>query len=345
MYDESRAIYVAADDHWNVAVIDLFWASVCAERDLDRSRQLYQSSLDFFTTCGDRILAGECLRGLAQLHDRAGNPVEAARLWRERLAIAQERNDQWSELVMWAVLGRQATRLGHYEEAKYCHHQSLSIVQNLGHLRMTADQLDDLARAELLNGELAAAEQHLKQSVEILEKVDDPAGLVEAYVVLGDVALARGDVMLAGRQYQVALDSANVLPPEDYTQPASRVEVLTGLGKVALAERHAEVAREYLREAVSLIPQVPPEWRFNAMNTLIVVAQLVARDQPRHIMELLAFVIAQPLTYQHVRTAAQRLLRGLATEVPADEVRLIQQHGERLMLDEAITLARTMLAA
>ena len=100
IYQESRAMRGAAGAHWHVAEVDVIWANVHGWHNPVQAQQLYQDSLDFYTACGDRISASDCLGGLARLNDRAGNASEAARLWRERLTIAQERNDQWTELGM-----------------------------------------------------------------------------------------------------------------------------------------------------------------------------------------------------------------------------------------------------
>jgi tetratricopeptide (TPR) repeat protein len=343
MYLESRAIYQAADAHWHVANLDAAWAFACAASDQDRARQLYQSSLDFFAACGDRISAGECLGGLAQLQVQAGNTDEALRLWRERLAITQETHNQWAELMMWAVLGRQATRLGHYAEAKSDHRQSLSIVQPLGHLRMTADQFIDLARAEVLSGELAQAEQHLMQSLKILARVDDPTGPVEAYSLLGDIALTRGDPLQAQRHYQSALDSAAALPPEDYAQPTCRAVALTNFGKVSLVLGQSAQAHDFLHEAVQLISQIPPHWQTDALDTLMVVAQLMLQKQPLTAIALFTFVGAQPLAFQHMREEARQVLNELADRLQSAEVAVAQQHGQTLTLEEAIALAQACL--
>lgn len=336
-YAESRAIFADSDADWNVATVDLIWANVHRSHDPDQARQLYQSSLEYFTACGDRISVSDCLGGLAWLRDRAGDAVEASRLWRERLAIAQERNDPWTELMMWAVLGRQATRLGNYEEAKYDHRQSLARVQYLGHLRMTADQLNDLALAELLCGEFEQAEQHLNQSLQLLARVGDPTGLVETYNILGDLAAAQGDLPRACQCYQAALDNANALSSDDYAQPTCRAQALTNLGQVSIELGHDEAAREYLREAIQLIRQIPPQWQSDGLDTLMAIARLKAREQPLQAIELFAFVIAHPLTYQHTRVTARQLLDGVLAKVAPNQGRVAQQRGETSTLAEIVS--------
>jgi predicted ATPase/DNA-binding SARP family transcriptional activator/tetratricopeptide (TPR) repeat protein len=343
LYHEGRAIRVEAGAQWEVAEIDLIWANVCGWHDPAQAQQLYQASLDHFTTCGDRISAGDCLGGLARLHDQAGNTVEAARLWRERLAIAQERSDQWTELMMWAVLGRQATRLGHYDEAKYDHHQSLSIVQNLGHLRMTADQLNDLALAEVLSGDLDQAAQHLKQSLQLLARVEDPTGFVETYGILSDLAAARGEWAQAAQHAQAALDQAEALPPDDYTRPTCRAVALTRLGEAAIALGDYAAAREYLRAAVELIPQIPPQWQSDAMRTLTAVARFVLSEQPLTAIELLAFVNAQSVTPYQLRVETQRLLNDLTDRLPSDEVTAARQRGAAATLADSLSVSTPWL--
>jgi len=343
LYHQGRAIRVAAAEPWLIAEIDLIWANVLGPQAAAQAGPLYQRSLEFFTTCGDRISASDCLGGLARLHDWAGDAVEAARLWRERLAIAQARHDAFTELMMWAVLGRQATRLGDYDEARFDHHQSLAIVRHLGHLRMTADQLNDLARAEVLNGEFDQAEQHAAQSLQLLAKVGDPTGLVEAYVILGDGALARRQLAQAHQHYQAALDSANALPPDDYALPSCRALALTGLGKVSGALGYGEAARGYLREAIGFIPQLPLQWQSDGMDTLSAVAQLIMGDRPLCAVELLAFVSARSQTYQHVRVQARSLLNELADRLPPADRAAAQQHGQDRSLDAITALAQAEL--
>jgi predicted ATPase len=338
IYGESRAILAAAGEQWRVAEVDLIWANVHSAADPDQARQLYQRSLDFFTACGDRISAGDCLGGLARLHDRSGNSDEAARLWRERLAIAQETGNQWTELMMWAVLGRQATRLGNYEEAKFDHRNSLAIVQYLGHPRMTADQLNDLALAELLSGELEPARQHLMASLQLLSRLDDPTGLVEAYNILGDLAAAQGDLQQAHQCYQTMLNHANALSPDDYTQPTCRAQALTSLGQVSMALDDDKAAREYLSEAVQLIPQIPPQWLYSGLDTLAALAHLDARaGQPLRAIELLTFVAAHPLTYHHARIAAQQRLDDLLGQVTLEKAHAAQQRGASSTFNEMVS--------
>ena len=105
----------------------------------------------------------------------------------------------------------------------------------------------------------------------------------------------------------------------------------------AITSPPSETAREYLREAVQLIPQIPPQWQSDRLDTLTAVARLKACEQPLRAIELFAFVIAHPLTYYHVRVAAQQLLDDLLTKVSPDDARTAQQRGETTTLEEIVS--------
>lgn len=244
---------------------------------------------------------------------------------------------------MWAVLGRQATRLGHYDEAKSDHRQSLAIVQNLGHLRMAADQLNDLALAEVLSGEFDQAEQHLKQSLQLLTRIEDPTGFVETYGIRSDLAAARGDWVSAQQHAQAALDQANALPPEDYTRATCRAAALTRLGEAATALEQLTAARAHLHEAVQLIPQIPPQWQSDAMRILIAVARLVSSEQPLTTIELLAFVNTQAVAPHHLRGEVQRLLKELADRLSPEDVAAAQQRGAAATLADSLSVSTSWL--
>ncbi len=113
---------------------------------------------------------------------------------------------------------------------------------------------------------------------------------------------------------------------------------LTRLGEAAIALGDHTAAREYLREAVELIPQIPPQWQSDAMRTLTAVARFVLSEQPAKAVELLAFVNAQSVTPHQLRVELQRLLNELADRLPSDEVAAAQQRGRALSLEEAITV-------
>jgi len=172
---------------------------------------LYQRALKLFQEANNDIGVMQTCNLLGVV-ERKSNRLAEARTWYERSRELGRR------LGDTACLGQAAQNIGivcqlegeaarqrgdektarqRFEEAKRSLQESLIAKQELGNDPALALALGQLAQVHLLLGELAEAQRHAQQCLEIDERLDITRGLPSDYHTLADIARARGDAAQA----------------------------------------------------------------------------------------------------------------------------------------------------
>ena len=185
--------------------------NLAAERNqLEHASRLYQQALERFREAGNLGAVMRTYNLIGVVEQKAGRLAEA-RAWyeksRERAVelknqgglgqAAQNIGIGWQEEGEAArERGDEPAALRCFEEARRSVEESLRVWQALGGKPSEADSWSQLARIHLRLGDLAAAERHAHEALEIRESL----GLKEArrdYNTLSEIAQARGDLAAA----------------------------------------------------------------------------------------------------------------------------------------------------
>ena len=178
---------------------------------LDRAASLYQRALKLFQEANNDIGVMQTCNLLGVVEQNS-NRLAEARTWYERSReIAQRLGDTTCQGqaaqnigIVCQQEGEAARQRGdektarqRFEEAKRSLQESLRFKQVRGNEPAAALALVQLAQVHLLLGELAEAERHAHQGLEIDERLDITRELPSDYSTLARIARARGDTAQA----------------------------------------------------------------------------------------------------------------------------------------------------
>ena len=120
------------------------------------------------------------------------------------------------------------------------------------------------------------------------------------------------------------------------------------LGAAACGQGDFQASRNYLLEALKLSRAT--EYHTHTMNIFFFFALLLEKEShsaagpersrpPKRLkaLELLAFVIDRPVTWQPIRDRAARLKAGIEAELAMDDATTTKTQGQRRTLDEIMT--------
>jgi tetratricopeptide (TPR) repeat protein len=158
---------------------------------LDRATRLYQQALQRFQEAGDRGGMMQTYNLLGVVERKAGRLAEARAWYEKSRELASDLKDQpclgqaaqnigiVCQLEGQAARGRgdEAAARRHFEEARRSVEESLLVWQTQKNKPDEAPSLSQLARIHLLLGDLAAAERHAHEALQIRESL----GLKEAW--------------------------------------------------------------------------------------------------------------------------------------------------------------------
>jgi tetratricopeptide (TPR) repeat protein len=133
------------------------------------------------------------------------------------------------------------------DEAEEAFEQALRLFQEAGVTVYAARVLNWLGLVRWRKGDLAGAEQVLREAVRMLKPIEDRGTLVESQRTLAQVLLEQGKVDEAERY---AIESRRTVGPRDQS---SRATTRVALGLVRAAQGQDEEAEQLLREALEIL--------------------------------------------------------------------------------------------
>jgi predicted ATPase/DNA-binding SARP family transcriptional activator len=230
----------ALGDQWGTAaVLGVRAVQALARGDLAAVVRDSEQSLAMFRALGDRWGQLVAMQGLADLAKLTGDYERAARLHRKALRISEELG-LWAEASFWmSGLGRIALLTGDHEQARALIGQGRRLATE--HTIRFAEEYADvglalLARAE---GELDAAEEHLRRWLDWDLEIDAHANVALILNELGYIAELRGDGRAARALHRDGYAAA--LAGGDARLAARALDGLAGAD--ALAGYHHRAAR------------------------------------------------------------------------------------------------------
>ncbi|WJV50339.1 AfsR/SARP family transcriptional regulator [Streptomyces flavofungini] len=209
LVDEALDAFSALGDAWGTAAaLSVRARHALARGDLAAVRRDSERSARLFRELGDEWGQLQTVFPLATLSEIAGDYAGAARLHREGLAIA-ERLKLWTEASKrLSGLGRIALLTGDFEEARAAHGRALRLARDHSFRSGELDARIGLGLGARREGDLAGAEEHMRDLLDWFRRADYGPGITLALAELGFVAELRGDAARAHALHAEGFDVA-----------------------------------------------------------------------------------------------------------------------------------------
>jgi len=205
---EGAARAAGAQDELGTAVLLKGWAA-CQLGDQKDAIELGEKALELSQNSGNRREMARSLNLLGQANDVLGS-YEQARGYKEKaLALFQELDDRRWIGTMLNNLANTANYRGEYERAIPLYEEALTILNQVSDSHMVMATLVNLGAARVGAGDYRAAEEDLRQVLELCTD-SDWMGLSLTHSWLAEALLGIGEVEEAAVEAQRALEQARV---------------------------------------------------------------------------------------------------------------------------------------
>jgi tetratricopeptide (TPR) repeat protein/transcriptional regulator with XRE-family HTH domain len=268
---------------------------------------------------GDRSAEAGTLIRLGGVDLRQGRYPQAARHFRQALALYRVAEDRAGEARALENLGLIEAKRGRYPQATRHQQQALDLFRAIGDQTGEADTLGYLGEVDLRQGRYPQASTHFREALALFREVGDPADEAYALGNLGEIDLHQGRYPQATRHFREALAV--------FREAGDRVNeayALGNLGEVDLHQGRYPQATRHFREALAVFTATGE--RVNVAYALAGLGEVELR-QGRY-----------PQAAGHFRQALD-LLRQAGDR--ADEARALNGLGEALLGDGQTGPART----
>jgi tetratricopeptide (TPR) repeat protein len=211
------ALYNLANIHWS---------------DPDRRETLLNQMLDSAVQAGDKWSIQEALAGLGWTAVRRQDQERAQEYFDKRLAKARAHGDPWH--VAWGLrdLSQLAYLQGRTVEGLAYLEEAFQVGKDLWSRQIRAGALLMQGEMVRLLGDLDRAEALYQAALPLFREIKSWGRTAPVLHNLAQIALVRGDLRRARRQFREALDIGRTLTTQQYIIR----ECVIGLGEVAVAE-------------------------------------------------------------------------------------------------------------
>jgi predicted ATPase len=241
LVDRALTAFRALGDGWGIAAALSTWAKQAHNRgDLAAVRRDSEESLQLFRDLGDRWGQIQATEWLGAHAIATGDNDLAARLYREGHRMAEELG-LWPEAAdQLSWLGRITLLTGDAAQARALHERAMRLAADHGYMPGAGFAEIGLAEAARRQGDLDAAERHLRRVLDHVRQTGLETGVADVLILaqLGFVAEQRGEAAAAGALHLDAFAIARKLG-----DPRALALALEGLaGAQALAGQHEHAA-------------------------------------------------------------------------------------------------------
>jgi len=295
---------------------------------LDQARTLYQQSLDLHARLGARRDSAFARTYLGDLNWMTGNYDAAYQLLRDSVEICTISGDGYLLGRTLNSLGIVASIRGDYTTAGELYRNSLAIQREIGDRIGQSLVLNNLGGIAFLRREYERAKYLYEESLTIQTEIDDRRGEAMVLTNLADVALASGNKLDAKWFLQWSLTIRR-----ETGDLVGSVYTLNSLGETTSALSQPAEAMAYYLEALAaaLETQAAPL----TLSVLVSIAACWQRQgQVEPALELLAFVLNNPVTEQEYRDRAEQLRTQILSVLDPQIATAAQERGVARQLEE-----------
>jgi DNA-binding SARP family transcriptional activator/predicted ATPase len=291
---------------------------------------LLRESLTRFRQINDTWAIGHNLVVLGQATWELGRLSESEALSIEGISVLQQVGDVRMAAYAKSTLGRIAQIRGDYPQATRFHLECLQVRTNIGDRTGMAFTLNDLGEAARLTGEHRQAELYYQRSADLAREIGLRLASAQSFLGRGKLALERGDHAEAKQLFQNAVT---------FSQGASAfsgAEALVGLGWAALGLAEIPQANLHFDEALKeAVESQQPSILIEAISGL--AHYLAGIGKLKQSLELVVLARQQPAGSREVMEKMEWLMDDLTAALPNDVAAQIQEHAKLLTLDSVVT--------
>ncbi|MEM8814396.1 MAG: tetratricopeptide repeat protein [Pseudomonadota bacterium] len=171
----------------------------------NEAEELHLQSLSIRREIGDRVGQGRILGMLSVIYEHGARYAEAKDAAAEAVAVARAANDRLFMATGLAQLAAAERGLGNPVAARNALEESRALFTGIEDFSRAAQVELRLARLDIDEGELAAADARIQAVLTAAQDAELPEPAIEAMEYAGDVAVLRGDAATAVRYYEDAL--------------------------------------------------------------------------------------------------------------------------------------------
>ncbi|MDQ3088924.1 MAG: protein kinase [Acidobacteriota bacterium] len=150
----------------------------------EQADNCYEKALTLFRQLGDKRGVGGILNNLGENADSRGDTETAVRRYQEALAIARENGERVLQIVYQSNLGGLRLKLGDFAAAENDLRQSIEMAGNVGHFT-TSETYRFLAEVLLGQNKTAEALQTAQKALALAQETENQEHLGNAWRVLG----------------------------------------------------------------------------------------------------------------------------------------------------------------
>ena len=233
------------------------------EGDLTSVERYAKQTLEIARRADRKDLESGSAVELAAMYYALLEDEQAERYLTEAATLAEESGSFVARAWALRTQGELHVRRHELDEAADAFEQALRLFQEAGVTIPTARVLNWLGFVRWRRGDVAGAEQLLREAIRMLKPLEDRSTLVESQRTLAQVLLEQGKIDEAERY---ALESRQTVGPRDMH---SRATTRVALGLVRAAQGRDEEAEALLREALSILDGTDyRRYRFEPLEAL-----------------------------------------------------------------------------
>ena len=219
---------------------------------LDDARSAIDRALATSQSSGERASRSLSLSGAGLLKNWEGEYESASRLQAEGLVLAREHHLLVPLLFNLFVQGITLTGKGDYEAALALFREGLKLAEKVGDEAIHHRLLNCLGWLHAELGDLDGALDFNRQSAEVGRRRDDPGTFPNAEINLGEIYLAKGDVVEAANCFESAYRFWGNPKTSQWMRWRYAMRLFVGLGELGLARGDSERAAEFADRCLDL---------------------------------------------------------------------------------------------
>ena len=237
---------------WHIKALIAMGHVAVIQDDYDRVEAVCKESLPLCQELGDTWNTARTLYLLGWIGWLRGDLAPARALMEQTLALFRQVDDKG--FIAWSLmyLGIIASRQGNYAEGRLLFEESVARQRELGNKRGTAFSLTQLA-STLFVSQHDAEMVHpmLEESLALFRELGDKWGVAAASMLLGQVALQRGEMTTARSLENVSMQLCREIGHRWFLSQA-----LTILAKVAETEHNQVLALTLYQESLDVAREI-----------------------------------------------------------------------------------------
>jgi eukaryotic-like serine/threonine-protein kinase len=217
-----------------------------AESNYAEELKAAQQSQVYASRRQEKLMQADADLEVCWAQQKIGNPTGALDTCETALSIFSTFDDGVSAAVAFNGIANIKMGQSDYKGAEQAYQHVLGITERANAQVDTAGALLNLAKSEILLGDIAAAETNVRQSIELSQRIEDHGDEGRAHILLGSILENDAKNTEAREQYNVALQIGEQISDRDIQAYA-----LSNLGQLALDDHAWDSAERYLRQALA----------------------------------------------------------------------------------------------